>query len=200
MKILFITLTLLFFSCSKKAPEIPTSDLTALISDRTTSKIEINQVLKAKVESFNSFGINVSTMEGEKGFIHADDISWTRTVVRPDTLHRVGEELTVKVLGKDEEKLLFGLKQVSEDPWLSIDNYILVDKVVEGEVVDYTSYAAFLKLEKGIIGMVHITQLSKNKVYKVLDAVNIGEKVKARVMKIDKEKRMIALTIKDVEL
>lgn len=192
MKLLLIIMTLLCLSCSTKETEIP-------ISDSIKPKIEINNVLKVKVVGFNSFGISVSTLEGEKGFIHIDDISWTKKIVHPDKLHKVGDELTVKVLGKDEEKLLLGLKQVLEDPWLSIDNYILVDKVVEGEVVGHTSYAAFLKLEKGIIGMVHITQLSKNKVYKVLDVVSIGEKVKARVMKIDKDRRMIALTIKHVE-
>jgi small subunit ribosomal protein S1 len=158
----------------------------------------IGSVVRGKVRNFTSYGAFVEIEEGVDGMIHVSDMSWTRKINHPSELLKKGEELETVVLEIDaaNQRISLGLKQAQEDPWTRISDTYREGQKIKGTVTKLTNFGAFVELEDGIDGLVHISQISNEHVEKIKDVLNIGDEVEARIVKIDPAEHRIGLSIK----
>lgn len=154
------------------------------------------------VRNFTSYGAFVELEEGIDGMIHVSDMSWTRKINHPSEVVKKGATVEVIVLEVDAEnqRISLGLKQAQEDPWTTIASQFKVGQIVEGKITKLAAFGAFIELNEGVDGLVHISQLSEEHVEKVRDVLHVGQTVKARVVKIDPIERRIGLSIKAASL
>lgn len=154
--------------------------------------------VRGKVRNLTSYGAFVELEEGIDGMIHVSDMSWTRKINHPSEMLKKGDEVDAQVLDVDAEqqRISLGMKQVSKDPWEEIEAYFKIGDVVEGKVSKITNYGAFVELQNDIDGLVHISQISEERIEKVKDVLSVGQTVSARVIKIDRDDRRIGLSIK----
>ena len=157
--------------------------------------------VRGKVRNLTNYGAFIELEEGIDGMVHVSDMSWTRKVNNPTEVVKKGDEVDAIVLDVDvgNRRISLGMKQLTEDPWEAIDQYFKIGDVVGGKVIKITNYGAFVQLEHDIDGLVHISQLSEDRVENVKDAVEVGQDVTARVIKIDRNDRRIGLSIKAAE-
>jgi small subunit ribosomal protein S1 len=158
--------------------------------------------VSGKVRNFTNYGAFIELQEGIDGMIHVSDMSWTRKVNHPSEVLEKGQEVHAIVLEVDsnQQRISLGLKQANEDPWSQITSKYSIGQLVKGKVAKTTQFGAFVELEDGIEGLVHISQLSDTRVEKVRDVVKVGDEVKARIIKIDSADRRIGLSIKAAEM
>jgi small subunit ribosomal protein S1 len=130
--------------------------------------------------------------------IHVSDVSWTRKINHPSEVLKKGDEVEAVVLEVDRpnQRIALGIKQLSQDPWANIDQLYKVGDVVQGKVTKLASFGAFIGLQHDIDGLVHISQVSEERVDKIKNVLKAGQDVTARVIKIDKGERRIGLSIK----
>jgi small subunit ribosomal protein S1 len=161
-------------------------------------KYPIGSLVKGKVRNFTSYGAFVEIEEGVDGMIHVSDMSWTRKINHPSEVLKKGEEVETIVLEIDaaNQRISLGLKQAQEDPWARITDSYKEGQKIKGKVTKLTNFGAFIELEDGIDGLVHISQISDAHVEKVKDVLNIGDEVEARIVKIDPVEHRIGLSIK----
>jgi small subunit ribosomal protein S1 len=154
--------------------------------------------VKGKIRNLTSYGAFLELEEGLDGMIHVSDISWTRKINHPSEVFKKGDEVEAVVLEVDKpnQRIALGVKQLSEDPWENIDKYYKVGDVVQGKVTKLASFGAFVGLQHDIDGLVHISQVSEERVDKIKNVLKVGQDVTARVIKIDKAERRIGLSIK----
>ena len=157
--------------------------------------------VRGKVRNLTNYGAFIELEEGIDGMVHVSDMSWTRKVNNPTEVVKKGDEVDAIVLDVDTEnrRISLGMKQLSNDPWEAIDQYFKMGDVVSGTVIKLTNYGAFVQLEHDIDGLVHISQISEDRIENVKDAVEVGQSVTARVIKIDRNDRRIGLSIKAAE-
>ncbi|HEY1052867.1 MAG TPA: 30S ribosomal protein S1 [Prosthecobacter sp.] len=150
------------------------------------------------VRNLTAYGAFVELEEGIDGMIHVSDLSWTRKINHPSELLKKGQEVEAVVLGidKSNQRISLGMKQLDTDPWSIIDTRFKVGDIVKGRVAKIASFGAFVELEDDIDGLVHISQISEDRIEKVKDKLNVGDEVEARVIKVDKVERRIGLSIK----
>ena len=131
--------------------------------------------------------------------IHVSDMSWTRKINHPTELLQKGQEVEAVVLEVDSanQRISLGLKQAQEDPWTTITSNYQVGQKVKGKVSKIASFGAFVELEGGVDGLVHISQISEEHVEKVKDALKIGQEVEARIVRIDRDERRIGLSLRE---
>ena len=154
--------------------------------------------VRGKVRNITTYGAFIELEEGIDGMVHVSDMSWTRKINHPSEMIKKGEEIDATVLDvdPDQQRISLGLKQLATDPWESIATNYRIGDVVQGTISKITSYGAFVELQDGIDGLVHISQISEDRVEKIKDVVSAGDVVSARVIKIDREERRIGLSIK----
>ena len=154
--------------------------------------------VRGKVRNLTTYGAFVELEEGIDGMVHVSDMSWTRKVNHPSEVVQKGEEVDASVLDvdPDSQRISLGMKQLTTDPWEEIDIHFKQGDVVAGKVSKVTSYGAFVELEHDIDGLVHISQISEERVDKIKDLITEGQEVSARVIKIDRDERRIGLSIK----
>jgi len=164
-----------------------------------SAKYPVGKEVEGTVKAVVDFGAFVDLGDDIDALIHVSDISWTRKNINPNEEFKIGDKVKAVVLTCDSEtsKFCLGIKQLDEDPWKKIDQRLPVGNVVEGEVVRITDFGAFVELETGIEGLIHISELSDERVEKPGDVVKVGEKVQALVMSIDKADKKIALSKKN---
>ncbi len=165
------------------------------------TEIEVGQVRKGVVKNIADFGAFID-LGGLDGLLHITDMSWGR-ISHPSEILAIDDEIEVKILDidKEKEKVALGLKQKSENPWLHIEEKYPVGSRVKGQVVNIMSYGAFVKLETGIEGLVHISEMSwTRRINHPSEMVAIGDTVEVVVLKIDKEKEEISLSMKQTEV
>ncbi len=169
---------------------------------RVAEKYPIGSRIKGKVRNFTSYGAFVEIEEGIDGMIHVSDMSWTRKVNHPSEVLKKADEVEAVILEVDaaQQRISLGLKQAQEDPWATIAAKYKVGQMVKGKVSKLASFGAFVEIEDGIDGLVHISQISDERVQKVKDALQPGQEVEARVIKIDPVERRIGLSIKAAKL
>ena len=169
--------------------------------DAAGDKYGPGTTVKGKVRNLTSYGAFVELEEGLDGMIHVSDLSWTRKINHPSELLKKGDEIEARVLEVDREnqRISIGIKQLSDDPWDQIDTVYKVGDLVTGKVTKLASFGAFVGLENEMDGLVHISQISEERVEKIKDTLEIDQKVTARVIKIDKNDRRIGLSIKAAE-
>ena len=166
--------------------------------DTVAEKYPIGSRVRGKVRNFTTYGAFVELEEGVDGMIHVSDLSWTRKVNHPSEVLKKGDEVECMVLEVDSsnQRISLGLKQAQEDPWANIAGKYRIGQKVHGKVSKVASFGAFVSLEEGIDGLVHISQISDERVQKVRDVLQPGQEVEARVIKIDPVDRKIGLSIK----
>ena len=154
--------------------------------------------VKGKIRNLTSYGAFIELEEGLDGMIHVSDISWTRKINHPSEVFKKGDEVEAVVLEVDKpnQRISVGVKQLSVDPWSNIDQYYKMGDVVTGKVTKLASFGAFVGLQHDIDGLVHISQVSEDRVEKIKNVLKVGEDVTARVIKIDRGDRRIGLSIK----
>jgi small subunit ribosomal protein S1 len=168
---------------------------------RLLETLEEGQIVKGQVKNLADFGAFID-LGGIDGLLHITDMSWSR-VNHPSEMLRVDDEVEVKVLSIDmqKEKIALGLKQKDPSPWEAIEAKYPVGSRVEGEVVNIMSYGAFVRLEDGIEGLVHISEMSwTRRVNHPSEVVEVGDKVDVVVLDIDKNKQEISLGMKQTEV
>ena len=162
--------------------------------------VEVGQVVKGEVKNIADFGAFID-LGGIDGLLHITDMSWGR-ISHPSEMLAIGDDVEVKILDIDavKDKVSLGLKQKSENPWTSVEEKYPIGSKIKGQVVNIMSYGAFIKLETGIEGLVHISEMSwTRRINHPSDVVAIGDSVEAIVLNINKEKEEISLSIKQVE-
>ena len=170
--------------------------------DTVQTRYPIGSRVKGKVRNFTSYGAFVEIEDGIDGMIHVSDMSWTRKINHPSEMLQKGQEVEAIVLevDADQQRISLGLKQASEDPWHSIASRYSIGQIVKGKVSKIASFGAFIELEDGVDGLVHISQISNDHVEKVKDALKVGQEVEARIVRIDSDDRRIGLSIKAVDM
>ncbi len=166
--------------------------------DKAMEKYPPGTRIKGKIRNLTSYGAFVELEEGLDGMIHVSDISWTRKINHPSEVLKKGDEVEAQVLeiDKTNQRIAVGMKQLTEDPWSNIDKYYKVGDLVTGQVTKLASFGAFIGLAHDIDGLVHISQVSEDRVDKIKNVLKAGDSVNARVIKIDKGDRRIGLSIK----
>ena len=166
--------------------------------DRALDKYPPGTNVKGKIRNLTSYGAFIELEEGLDGMIHVSDISWTRKINHPSEVLKKGDEVEAVVLEIDKanQRISVGMKQLSTDPWDNIDRFYKVGDLVTGKVTKLASFGAFVGLNHDIDGLVHISQVSEDRVDKIKNVLKAGQDVTARVIKIDKGDRRIGLSIK----
>lgn len=169
--------------------------------DKALEKYPPGTKVKGKIRNLTSYGAFIELEEGLDGMIHVSDISWTRKINHPSEVLKKGDEVEAVVLeiDKTNQRIAVGIKQLEEDPWSNIDKYYKVGDLVTGQVTKLASFGAFIGLQHDIDGLVHISQVSEERVDKIKNVLKVGQEVTARVIKIDKSERRIGLSIKAAE-
>ena len=167
--------------------------------DSVAERYPVGTRVKGKVRNFTSYGAFVQLEDGIDGMIHVSDMSWTRKINHPTEVLQKGDEVEAVVLEVDSanQRISLGLKQAQEDPWTTITSHYAVGQKVKGKVSKIASFGAFVELEGGVDGLVHISQISEERVEKVKDALHIGQEVEARIVRIDRDERRIGLSLRE---
>jgi small subunit ribosomal protein S1 len=163
-----------------------------------TDKFSVGAKVKGTVKAIVDFGVFVDLGEEIDALIHVSDVSWTKKNIDPSKEFSMGDEVegVVLTVDADNQKFCLGIKQLAEDPWQKIDERLPVGTVIEGSVVRVTEFGAFVELETGIEGLVHISELSEERVENASEVVKNGDRVKAIIMSLDKDAKKIALSMK----
>lgn len=160
----------------------------------------VGSTLKGKVTSLTDFGAFVNVAEGIDGLIHVSDMHWTRKVKHPSEVLKKGDEVEVVVLAIDvaNERLSLGLKQLGDDPWAHMDERHPVGSKVKGKVTNITDFGVFVEIEDGVEGMIHVSQLSSERVEDPRELVSPGAEIDAQVIQIDARDRRISLSVRSL--
>lgn len=170
------------------------------LRETTLSALQENQIVDGVIKNLTDYGAFID-LGGLDGLLHVTDMSWGR-VTHPNELFKVGDEIKVKVLKFDpeSERVSLGLKQIQPDPWIDAAMRFPLGKRIAGEVVSLADYGAFIELEPGIEGLVHVSEMSWTKRVKhPSKIVEIGDKVEAVVLDVDESTRKISLGMKQIE-
>ena len=166
----------------------------------TLERMDEGNLIEGVIKNITEYGVFID-LGGIDGLLHITDMSWGR-VNHPSEMFSIGDKVTVIVLkyDKDKERVSLGLKQTSPDPWVDVDSKFPVETKIKGKVVSVTDYGVFVELEKGIEGLVHISEMSWSRHVKhPSKMVTIGDEVEALVLTLDKEKKRISLGMKQIE-
>lgn len=167
--------------------------------DDVEKKYPLGASVKAEVKSLTNYGAFVELEPGIEGLIHISDMSWIKKVSHPSELFKKGDHVEAVILSVDKEskKITLGVKQLSTNPWEEIEKTIPVGSLVKGVVTKTTAFGAFVELESGIEGLIHVTELSDQAFAKVEDVIAVGDKVTAKVIKLDPEHKKVSLSVKE---
>ena len=166
--------------------------------DMVVHNYPVGAHVHGKVRNITTYGAFVELEEGIDGMVHVSDMSWTRKINHPSEVLKKNDEIDALVLDVDtsSQRISLGMKQLANDPWSDIDSRFRIGDVVTGVVSKITSFGAFVELQDHIDGLVHISQISEERIEKIKDVVNLEDEVTARVIKIDRKERRIGLSIK----
>jgi small subunit ribosomal protein S1 len=166
----------------------------------TLSRMEEGNLIEGVVKNITDYGVFVD-LGGIDGLLHITDMSWGR-VNHPSEMFSIGDKIKVMILkyDKNNERVSLGLKQITPDPWIDVENKYPVDTKISGKVVSITDYGAFIELEKGIEGLVHISEMTWSRQTKhPSKIVSLNDNVEAVVLTLDKERKRISLGMKQIE-
>ena len=154
--------------------------------------------IKGKIKSITDFGLFVEVEENIDGLVHVSDLHWTKKVKHPSELYKKGDEVEAVVLGidVDNERISLGIKQLTEDPWAQIPRRYPPGTRVKGAVTSVTDFGVFVELEEGVEGLIHVSQLSAERVDKPSTLFKPGDTVEAEVTEVDAREKRIKLSIK----
>lgn len=166
------------------------------------SKYPINSRVKGRVTKLLAYGAFVELEKGVEGLVHVSELSWTKRITRPSDILSLDQEIEAVVLNisVEEQKISLGVRQLDENPWEAIEARFPVGTIISGAVRNLTPYGAFVALEEGIDGMIHVSDMSwTRKINHPSEVLKKGDVVEARVLNIDKENQRVSLGIKQLE-
>ena len=166
--------------------------------DEMEHKYPIGKTVKGTVRNMTAYGAFVELEEGVDGMVHVSDMSWTRKINHPSEQLKKGDEIEAVVIDidKNAQRISLGMKQLDEDPWKDIETRFKIGDKVKGKISKIATFGAFVELDGDIDGLVHISQISEERIEKVKDVIKVGQEIEARVIKVDKGERRIGLSIK----
>jgi small subunit ribosomal protein S1 len=158
-------------------------------------------VIEGKIKNVTDFGIFIGIDEGIDGLVHISDISWTQKIKHPVEVYKKGQMVKAVVLSidKENERFSLGIKQLEPDPWESVPKKYRRGQVVKGVVTNVTDFGIFLEIEKGVEGLIHVSEISKDKVDSLKDFANVNDELEVLIISIDKRGRKIGLSIRDLK-
>ncbi len=167
--------------------------------DEIDIRYPVNSKVKGKITRITKFGIFIELEDGIEGLLHIDDISWTKTSKNILDSFKLGDKIEVLVIDIDKEnkKLRLGLKQLTENPWKMLKTRHPVGSVITGTVSNITDFGVFVRIDQDIEGLIHISQLSNEKVEDPSDLYKIGDEIKAVVVDINEDKRKVTLSVRE---
>jgi small subunit ribosomal protein S1 len=154
--------------------------------------------IQGKVKSITDFGIFVGVDDGIDGLVHISDLHWTKKVKHPSEIYKKGDEIEAIVLGVDveNERISLGVKQLETDPWASLADRFPIGGKVKGPITSITDFGVFVEIEDGIEGLVHVSQISSERVEKPSQLFQVGDELEAEVTNIDAREKKIGLSVK----
>ena len=164
-------------------------------------KYPVGTKVVGRVKTVTDFGIFIGFDEGVDGLVHVSEMSWTKKIKHPGEFYKKGQEVEAVVLNIDRknERFSLGIKQLTPDPWKDVARRYRKGEVVAGKVTNVTDFGAFVELEEGIEGLVHVSEISRDKVEKPSDVLKVGDTLSAVVLHIDPYDRRIGLSIKGLK-
>jgi small subunit ribosomal protein S1 len=197
-----VTLQVLEINREKERVSLGLKQTTHNPWDKIEERFPTGTKVKGKITNLVPYGAFVEIEAGVEGLIHVSELSWTKRITRPSDVLTAGQEVEAVVLGvnKEEQKISLGVRQLEPNPWDEIEQRYIIGKQVSGEVRNMTAYGAFVELEEGIDGMVHVSDLSwTRKINHPSEVLKKGDKVEAVVIDIDKANQRIALGVKQLD-
>jgi small subunit ribosomal protein S1 len=164
-------------------------------------KYPVGTIIEGKIKNITDFGVFIGIDEGIDGLVHISDLSWTKRVKHPSELFRKGQEVQAKVLKIDRENERFSLsiKHVTPDPWEEIPKKYKPKSKVTGTVTNVTDFGIFVEVEEGIEGLVHVSEISNEKIKTPVGQFQVGQVIEAQVVSVNKKERKIALSMKRID-
>ncbi|HEV7733609.1 MAG TPA: 30S ribosomal protein S1 [Candidatus Binatia bacterium] len=158
----------------------------------------VNSRIAGKVKSITDFGLFVELEEGIDGLVHVSDLHWTKKVKHPSEFYKKGDDVEAVVLGidVDNERISLGIKQLTEDPWNQVPKRYAPGTRIRGAVSSVTDFGVFVEIEEGIEGLVHVSQLSTERVDRPSSLYKVGDELEAEVTQVDAREKRIALSVK----
>lgn len=166
--------------------------------DMAAHNYPVGARVHGQVRNLTNYGAFIGLEEGIDGMVHVSDMSWTRKINHPSELLKKGDEVDAIVLECDpsNQRISLGIKQLTDDPWAVVDTMYKIGDIVKGKVTKVASFGLFVELENGIEALVHISQVSEERIEKLQAHFKAGDTVEARIVKIDKAERRLGLSIK----
>jgi len=170
--------------------------------DVISEKYPVGTTIEGKIKNITDFGLFIGIDEGIDGLVHISDISWTKRIKHPSELYKKGDVVQAIVLDidKESERFSLGVKQLQADPWETVSERYEVGKKITGTITNVTDFGVFVELEEGIEGLIHVSEISKEKIKTPVGMFNIGDIITAKVMNINSDERRIGLSIKRLEI
>ncbi|AJF06942.1 30S ribosomal protein S1 [Geoalkalibacter subterraneus] len=161
-------------------------------------KFPVGTIIEGQVKNITDFGIFVGVDEGIDGLVHISDLSWVKRIKHPSEVFKKGDTVKAVVLNIDRENERFslGIKQLASDPWETIPQRYRPGTIVKGKVTSVTDFGIFLEIEEGIEGLIHVSEISKDKIDSPKSFANVGDELEAVVLNVDNDDRKIGLSIK----
>lgn len=158
-------------------------------------------VIEGKIKNITDFGIFIGIDEGIDGLVHISDISWTQKIKHPGEIYKKGQLVKAVVLSidKENERFSLGIKQLETDPWENVIKKYRRGQVVKGTVTNVTDFGVFLEIEKGVEGLIHVSEISKDKVDNLKEFAKLGDDLEVLIISIDRRSRKIGLSIRDLK-
>lgn len=163
----------------------------------------VGDTVEGQVVNVMSYGAFVKLEEGIEGLVHISEMSWTKRISHPSELVQIGDDIQVVVLGIDKEKeeISLGMKQTQNNPWEQVAGRYPIESMVKGKVRNLTNYGAFIELEEGIDGLLHVSDMSwTRKISHPNEVLEKGQEIECRVLSVDQDRRRIALGLKQLEV
>lgn len=170
--------------------------------DNIEDKYEVNKKYRGTVVNVMSYGAFVKLEPGIEGLVHISEMSWTKRINHPNEILNIGDDVEVMILAIDKEgqQLSLGMKQTQANPWDNVADRYSVDSIVTGKVRNLTNYGAFIELEEGIDGLLHVSDMSwTRKISHPNEMLEKGQQVQCKVLSVDRDRRRIALGLKQLE-
>ncbi len=170
--------------------------------DEVVAKYPENSLVSGKVRNLTNYGAFIELEEGIDGLLHVSDMSWTRKVSHPSEVLEKGQTLQCRILSVDQSRrrIALGLKQLDDDPWhTSIPAKYAQGQIVKGKVTKITNFGVFVGLEDGLEGLLHISELSDDKIENPESIVKVGDEIEVKVLRVDSEERKIGLSRRRVD-
>ena len=170
--------------------------------DVIAEKYPVGTTIEGKIKNITDFGLFIGIDEGIDGLVHISDMSWTKRIRHPSELYKKGDEVQAVVLNidKENERFALGIKQLQRDPWEAVPERYKVGSKITGTVTNVTDFGVFVELEEGIEGLVHVSEVTAEKLKTPLGKFQVGEVVGAKVLNINPKERRIGLSMKQIEV